>query len=133
MQSVVVHNLLFKIHMQCAAHKMHDRASSSSPLSSSFSFSQQWKDSQVCLSLRLLHTLHDSWSWSSRTCLVPFSRPCHFCICCRVALHCVKCSLTNFLQNTIWVSRVISELSAYSSGQFMWILTEFSNTRGKMQ
>lgn len=39
---------------------------------------------------------------------------CQFTICCLAVPRCVKRSLTNSLQNTIWIGGAISELSAYS-------------------
>lgn len=45
--------------------------------------------------------------------------------------YCVKCSLTNCLPNAIWVSRVISELSAYSVVDSLCVFLTVLSNRGE--
>lgn len=87
-------------------------------LSFSLSFSFfNWKSTRyVYLSLSLLHTLCERRGVRQQDTLGSlFPRRCRFIVCCWVVPRCVKYSLTSSLQNTIWISRAISESRAYST------------------
>ena len=112
---------LIQMHRQHAVHKMHMSLSLSlcPSLSCVLSFSLLFFLIVEVLSksLCLLDSCTHCTSWGRRQQDMLgslFGRVCHVSICCWVVHRCVQYSLANSLQNTVWISRVISELSAYS-------------------